>query len=461
MEKRRFTYGDQFSPEKMDLKDLLLIAQNNLPNRSELQKAIAIKYFEASGSQSYKMAMNTVLTLNAYQLIQLADKGGTYNLTDFASFLVTKTEAEIRPEFVKHILLNLEGIILLKLIEDMKGRGEEPSLESLAYELNEMGFMLAPNSTYISTMKAWLSTCGVFKNTRGYDIDWLAVKKIIGLEKDSIDELFQLTLEQRYYLLGLINLDGKEFLWSNKVADYVRSIFRIRLTTKTLVKSILEPLEEKGLIETSKTTEGRGAKPHLVKLSDLSIKNIYGPILNNISEQTGFKLAILNKSFEEVVKDLSSNNTHIKGIALELLSVWLVRLLGLHFTGWRVKSRETAGAEVDVLAANDKIIYNRWQIQCKNTTSTIGVDVIAKEVGLTILTESDIIMIVTTNKFSPEAIGYALKVMTTSRYYVILLDSEDLEKIVKDRTQIVEILNQKAEKIFLIKEVVKKGNNVN
>jgi site-specific DNA-methyltransferase (cytosine-N4-specific) len=458
---KSFTYGDQFSPEKFSILEICNICKNNLDERKKLQDKISKEYFAATGDPS-KMAMNTVLSLNAYGLIKLIDNGKKYEMTDLSNHLLElRTLDEANKEFAQHILKNLEGLLLLKIIEDMNVRGEVISLESLAYELNDIGIQIAPNATYISTMKSWLNTINVFVNKKGYEIDWGVVKNLIGFRKDLLDDLYDLNIEQKYYLRALLNLDGRDFLSSNKVAEYVRSVYRLRLTTKNLPKDILEPLADKGLIEFQKTTGGRGAKPHLVKLSPKIITEVFNPILKNISENTGLSLPKLNKKFEEVVQDLDSKNKHTKGVALELLSVWMVRLLGLHFTGWRIRSKDTGGGEVDVLAGNDKIIYNKWQIQCKNTNSTIGFDVISKEVGLTFLTNADIIMIVTTSKFSKDAIFYANKVMRNSRYYLILIDKRDLKAIIKDRTIIVDLLNQKAEKVFFVKEVISKEDSPN
>ena len=105
------------------------------------------------------------------------------------------------------------------------------------------------------------------------------------------------------------------------------------------------------------------------------------------------------------------------------------------------------------MAASDKIVYNRWQIQCKNQKSSVGVDVIAKEVGLTFLTKADIVMVVTTSEFAKDAINYANQVSDNSRYYVILLEGADIARIVEDRTRIVDILNLKARRTFAKKEL--------
>lgn len=105
------------------------------------------------------------------------------------------------------------------------------------------------------------------------------------------------------------------------------------------------------------------------------------------------------------------------------------------------------------MAASDKIVYNRWQIQCKNTRSPVHIEVIAKEVGMTFMTKADIVMVITTSTFTSAAINYANLVSDNSRYYVILLEKEDIDRIVTDRTLIVDILNYKARRTFAKREL--------
>jgi hypothetical protein len=62
-------------------------------------------------------------------------------------------------------------------------------------------------------------------------------------------------------------------------------------------------------------------------------------------------------------------------------------------------------------------------------------------------------MVVTTNKFSSDAVNYANQVTDNSRYYVILLEGDDISRIVEDRTRIVEILNIKARRTFAKREL--------
>lgn len=459
---RRFTYGDQFEPSKTPFVELLELCFTHQPDRMSLQRAIRSKFFEGHGKDpatrddnSNKMAMNCLLSLNAYKLIQLHNDGKEYAVTELSKRLYTLKQdtEELSRQFAVHILKELEGLLLARLIENIRARGEQVTLEYIGEELNDVGLKIPPNSTYVSTMRAWLAQAGVFRSI-GYEVNWGVIYDLLKVDQDMIDELYQLSAEQKHFLLSLVNLDVRDFMPSNDVAKHTRSVYKIRLTTKNLVKDILEPLETLGLIETRKTTTGRGAKPHDVKLTEKGTNEIFKPLIENLATLTELTSAELNRTFDDVVRDLSSKDKHVKGIALELFAVWIIRLLGLRFSAWRLRHYQaTGGGEVDVMAASDKIIYNRWQIQCKNQKSSVGVDVIAKEVGLTFRTQADIVMVVTTSQFAKDAINYANQVSDNSRYYVILLEGEDITRITEDRTRIVDILNVKARRTFAKKEL--------
>lgn len=459
---QRFTYGDQFDPDKFRLTELLELCVALQPDRMALQRQIRTLYFEGHGrdpatrdDNSNKMAMNCLLSLNAYGLIHLTDNGTRYSVTDLAHELLSlkDTPHEVHKRFAVHILTEREGLLLARLIENIRARGEQVTLEYLGEEMNDLGFKIPPNSTYISTMKSWLVQVGAFR-PQGYEVNWDVIYDLLNVDADTIDDLYQLTPEQKYFLRSMVNLDVQEFTPSNKIAKHTRSVYKVRLTTKNLVKDVLEPLVELSLIETRKTTTGRGAKPHDVRLSEKGKNEILRPLVDNLANVTELTSSEVNRPFEDVVAELNNPSIHVRGKALELLAVWIIRLLGLRFSKWRLRSYEaTGGGEVDVLAASDKIVYSRWQIQCKNQRGTVGIDVITKEVGLTFLTKADIVMVVTTSRFAREAINYANLVTDNSRYYLILLEGEDVQRIAEDKTRIVDILNYKARRTFAKREL--------
>ena len=461
-ELRRFTYGDQFTPNKIDLVHLLELSAAKQRQRYDLQQSIRSAYFEGHGrnpdqsdENSAKMAMNCLLSLKAYGLINLTDGGKQYTVTALTQELLgLKEDLEtFYRHFAVFILTKREGLLLCRLIENIRARGERVTLEYLGEEFNELGIKIPPNSTYISTMKSWLVQVGAMR-PNAYHVNWEVVYDLLSVDRDVIDELYTLPAEQKFFLLSLVSLGIVEYTPSNKVAKHTRSVYKIRLTTKNLVKDILEPLERIGLIETEKRTSGRGAKPHDVRLAEKGRIEILGPILENLAHVSELTTAEINRPFEDAVRDMASDDRHIKGKALEIFAVWIIRLLGLRFTGWRMMSyQSTGGGEVDVMAASDKIVYNRWQIQCKNVKSPVHIEVIAKEVGMTFLTKADVVMIITTSAFTGAAVNYANLVSDNSRYYVILLEKEDVERIAEDRTLIVDILNYKARRTFAKREL--------
>jgi hypothetical protein len=93
-----------------------------------------------------------------------------------------------------------------------------------------------------------------------------------------------------------------------------------------------------------------------------------------------------------------------------------------------------------------------WQIQAKNTAS-VRLDDVAKEVGLALtFIYSNVVMLVTTGDFTRDAYAYANHVMKTSNLNIILLNGRELERISNDPTDIVAVLNSKAERAMQIKE---------
>ncbi|MFM6307979.1 MAG: site-specific DNA-methyltransferase, partial [Dolichospermum sp.] len=259
---KKFTYGDQFDPNKFSLIEILELCKKCQPNRDILEASIAERYFSQHSQQTSsklasenigKLAMNCFLSIRAYQLIENLQESRQYKLTSLAEELLSSADniSFVNQKFAGHILNNLAGMALLKAIDVLNSRGEEPQLEAISYELQERGYSISPNCTYVSTMRSWLSLAGVFE--RKTEINWDIVSDILGINKDFIDELYALNPEQKHFLLSLLNLNIQEFTPANKIAQHTRSIYKLRLTTKNLVKDVIQPLVNFGLTETEKT----------------------------------------------------------------------------------------------------------------------------------------------------------------------------------------------------------------
>ncbi|VXD17748.1 DNA methylase N-4/N-6 [Planktothrix serta PCC 8927] len=460
-QKLKFTYGHQFEPKTMNLPELIQLCVDCQPDRRVLQDEIAKRYYSSHSTQNdlqkgenrSKLAMNTFLSLRAYKLVEsINDQDWQYTVTDIANeILDSQSDSdEVAIIFARHILTNLTGMSLLKAVEAINSRGDKPKLDLIGYELQEMGYSLSPNAIYVSTMRQWLEKAGVFEKT--YEINWDRVYDILELDKDYIDEIYTLTSEQKYFLLAMLQMSIIELTKWNDIANYAVSVYKVRFPSKSFVKDIIQPLVEVGLIETEKTTGGRGAKPNLVKLTEKAQRELLSKLLESIADMTEISQTELNRSFEDVVNDLEHSDKHIKGKALELLAIWMIRLTSLRFTKWRKRDYETGQGEVDVLAASDRFVYHRWQIQCKNT-KRVDVEVLAKEVGMTFVTGADVVMIVTTGEFTRDAFQYAYRMMEVSRYYMVLIQKEDIEAIKENRTNIIKILDRRARRVFAKKEL--------
>src|SRR4029078_1527278 len=99
-----------------------------------------------------------------------------------------------------------------------------------------------------------------------------------------------------------------------------------------------------------------------------------------------------------------------------------------------------------------RLIYSRWQVQCKNT-ARVALDDVAKEVGLTHFIKSTVIVIVTTGEVGGEARRYANRIMADSNLAIVMIDRADLEAINANATYIVDTFRREAEHAMALKKI--------
>lgn len=170
-----------------------------------------------------------------------------------------------------------------------------------------------------------------------------------------------------------------------------------------------------------------------------------------MEKQTGEDLRpLLRKPLRAVLKDLRSSDKHLRGLALEALAFKLMRLIDLSYVATRLRGTATGGAEVDVIFEGTRLVFSRWQVQCKNT-ARVSLDDVAKEVGLTHFLKSSVIVVVSTGEIGGEARRYANKIMSDSNLCVVMIDGTDLQRIETDPPLIVEVLNREARQAMKLK----------
>ena len=148
-------------------------------------------------------------------------------------------------------------------------------------------------------------------------------------------------------------------------------------------------------------------------------------------------------SLEKIRGQLDSGDRHIRGLALEALAFKLMRSIDLTYVATRLRGHTTGGAEVDLIFESARLVFARWQVQCKNT-ARVSLDDVAKEVGLTHFLKSNAIVMVSTGRIGPEARRYANKIMADSNLCIVMIDGDDLSAIEARPASIVDVFNREA-----------------
>jgi site-specific DNA-methyltransferase (cytosine-N4-specific) len=139
-------------------------------------------------------------------------------------------------------------------------------------------------------------------------------------------------------------------------------------------------------------------------------------------------LDLLRKPLETIPSEMKSADRYVSGLALEALAFNLMRLLDMTYVAARLRAQATGGPEVDLIFESARLVFSRWQVQCKST-GRVSLDDVEKEVGLTHFLKSNVIVVVTTGEIGAEARRYANKIMRDSNLAIVMLDGADLAAI--------------------------------
>lgn len=453
MAKSDLPFGSEFSPSQIDLVELLELAQAYAGDVRALQAAIQTRFFATHGAGSAKnqstLAMNCRLGMNAYGLI---DADGHF--TDFGRELYTvrSDTTELYEKLARHILLHLKGMSLIQCIRDMTAAGEMVNLTTLRDGLAERGVHYPPGGKHPSMMRLWLAKAGIFVGER-WQIDELRLSAVLRIDGADFDVLSHLTREQRAFLHALANTGIDTPQPANEIARLAAATYGVKFPEKSLPKLVLNALVDAGYITATKTTEGRGAKPFLVTPTAKLVEEVVAPLLDQIKDQTDPKLLdLLRKPLSEILAEINSTDRYVGGLALEALAFKLMRLLDMSFVATRLRAQATGGAETDLIFESARLIYSRWQVQCKNS-ARVALDDVAKEVGLTHMLKSNVIVVVSTGSIGAEARRYANRVMADSNLCIVMLDSGDLNAILRNPTYVVDIFNREARHAMMLKRL--------
>jgi hypothetical protein len=453
-------FGSEFSPSQVELPELLQIVHAKQGDPKALEAAIMAKYFSKHAEKSdasdedknynrNKLANNCKLGLIAYGIIDRAAQ-----FTDFGKVLYSlRTDpTKLYSELGKHILLHLNGMRLVACIQDMTAAGEEVNLTTLREGLDARGLHYPPGGKHPSIMRLWLEKAGVFVGSR-WQVNPIKLRELLGTTPEDFPALARLSMEQRAFLMALGNTGISTPQPANEIAKLAAATYGVKFPEKSLPKLVLNGLEEAGYIKTTKTTTGRGSRPFDVIGTEKLRADIIVPLLQQLKGQVDPKLLdLLAKPLADILLEIGSPDRYIAGLALEALAFKIMRTLGMEYVATRLRASDTGGAEVDLIFQSARLVFSRWQIQCKNTAG-VSLDDVAKEVGLTHFLKSTVIVVVTTGDVGSQARRYANKIMRDSNLCIVLITGADLQAVKTTPAFIVDVFRREAEHAMTLKKL--------
>jgi site-specific DNA-methyltransferase (cytosine-N4-specific) len=452
-ERKELPFGSEFSPSQIELPILLDLAVLHEGDVKALQEAIQARFFASHGGgdadNQRKLAMNCRLGMKAYGLID-----GNAVLTDFGRELLSfkDDDRKLYETLARHILLHRHGMGLVQCVRDMTTAGDVVNLTSLREGLAERGIDYPRGGKHPSMMRLWLEKAGVFVGGR-WQIDDLSLRRTLGVDPEDFGVLARFSPEQRAFLQALANTGVIEPQPSNEIVKLAAATYGVKFPEKSLPKLVLNALTEAGYITVAKTTQGRGAKPFMVSPTPKLEADVTIPLLDQLKGQIDPKLRdLLRKPLAEILAEMDSEDRYVGGLALEALAFKLMRLLDMDYVATRLRAQATGGAEVDLVFESARLIFSRWQIQCKNT-ARVSLDDVAKEVGLTHFLKSNVIVMVSTGDIGPEARRYANKIMTDSNLCIVMIDRADLDAIRASPVHVVDAFNREARAAMALKKL--------
>lgn len=452
---------NEFSPgvlEDNNIKHLLDVLSPHVGDKEAMINAITSRYTRIARtreSQRDNRANNVLVGMS--QCGVLVKEGGEISpeFTPLAREIQDSPgDALANARFARHLLEDCGGLELLDIVAVIRARGEAVSDQSIREELRSRGFVVTENESNHGKIRQWLESTEIVDSN--WNVNNERLLSLTGASTSTLGKWYSLPRSQRVFLEKLRFLDSnRSGEWIpvreiKKLAEskYQRSIF----PEGKLRAAVIAPLVEDGWLEARGTGDGRGGDSGQVhalgQLRDLKIKLPFEGV-------TAIPVDLrdkLSKPLETIFQELGSSDKHIKGIALELLALRLIRDIGLYPVCFRERSARTQGAEVDLVANSINLHYSRWLIQCKNT-SQVHVHDIAKEVGMAVVLKAQVIVLVTTGTFGRTVRTYADGLSSSSALQAILIDREILNKYRNlGATPVIDWLRSSAFRVLTLKE---------
>tara|TARA_E500000318_G_scaffold110822_1_gene127337 strand:+ start:1277 stop:2782 length:1506 start_codon:yes stop_codon:yes gene_type:complete len=445
--------ANEFSPgapknNPVSLQIVLRIVSENSGRDAQVEAIRSHYFYNAAEKQSdpqlrrlqqKQLASNVLIGMDSFKIYD--EK--TEDLTDIGAHLLSlPSEFEANRSFAKHILLTLNGTEILRIIRSMEKGGRAINKTSLAEELNRYGFVTKAGGPISTSSKnhlillSWLRKANVLPKS-GYNINNDELKAIIGTSVDDADDAIALSDRQKVFASTLrrdFEINGVRDVFVKDLRALCQAQHpTVFGRTDDLRKAIINPLVMDGWITHSETKggrskgRGRGGASGTVSVTEKLVS--LDPEYLGLADLAGIPGEVrnhLSRPITQIIEELSSDDTGVKGLALETLSVRILYELGLTPVAFRERGSENNGAEVDLIAEGADTHFHRWMVQCKNMAK-VPVSALAKEIGMAVLYKAQVILIITTGEFTKTVHLHAKQLSETSSHQAILIDKFGLQ----------------------------------
>ncbi len=411
-------------------------------------------------TQRLNRANNVLIGMSQCGLLEKDGARISTRLSDVARrILDAPTDVAGSDVFAAHLIENCHGRDLMEVVQIIRARGDDVSLQRIREELRSRGFEVTENEGNASKIRKWLEQAGIFRPD--WSIDDARLIEVTGASSPTLAKWSGLTRGQRVFLQRVRELsvtEPPEWLPVRPIKTACETMYgRAIFPEGRLRADVIQPLVGEGWIEVQGIGEGRGGDSGSVRaLRQLTDIGISLPV-DTASSIPAELVGKLGTPVAQIFADLESPDTHVKGIALELLALRILRDINLYPAGFRVRGVATGGAEVDIIANGIHLHYSRWLVQCKNT-DLVHVSAIAKEAGMALVLRAQVIMLISTGRFARSVKDFATTLAKTSAMQAVLIDQTVLTAYrEKGASAIQEYLESNARQVLRLKDEQRHG----
>lgn len=423
---RRLPSFNDFSPGIIgDVRRPLQILNQLAPDASAVFREWDRAFFRSAGNK--RASTNIPATLTSLGLMSREPLG----LTDAGKHILeasNKTDAARR--LVRHIVDTRNGMAIVDAVRSLNVRGDKLSKASLKRELEVAGIAGLSNATTDhTTLLNWMIEAGLFTREAAANPqpDEAVMKVTLGISAAERSDFAELPLSQQIFLQVLRRIaaaNGGGELSAKQVIDECLREHRARFHDDQIRGKVIKPLADAGWLEVFvKAGPGRGGKSGaikpLAKLMNVPVEAVLPDFDQIVPADLRAKIDLPRS---EVRRLLASSKATERGLGLELLALKMILDIGLEPRAFRLRSRDTAHAEVDLTAEGKNLLFSRWNFQCKCVSGRVSLGDVAKEVGLAIYSKAHVVAVVTTSDFSGDAMAYAREITAATHLQFLLVN---------------------------------------